>query len=652
MDSHRMLRNLVVTAMLVGLSLPAALAQAPHYGTNINEQRQRYLSARDALQLNRQQEYQALRAELDDYPLVQYLDYADLGRRLNRLPYADVDAFLERYAGSYLAELLEREWLALLADERRWEDIVRYYNPDNTYTSLTCYAHRAWLELGDDSQLAAAGELWNVARSQPNECDPVFEAWMAAGYLTPDIAWQRFSKNIQAGNRSLARYISTLMPDREQQLAQLYLQIDQQPERLRNLDSLSARTPEVREIILHGVRRLARIDAPLAMLLLNQHHEHQNFEDEIMLDLQRFIAMRLLVQGFDEETETLMRNTPGLATETLVSWLLRDALRDQDWPGLYRLLAYLPAEDRASERWQYWRARAIVMLNHDGAEAEAQGIYQSLAGNRSFYGYLAADRLGQPYDMTDIPVATSQAQRQALYDMPAIVRAHELFHIGDEINARNEWAHATARMSPEQIGASGRLALDWGWHRNTIQAMIQLQHWDDLELRFPLAYADHFNSAAAQLGLQPQFLSAITRQESAYMHDVRSPAGARGLMQLMPATAREVGRALGLQISSDDLYTPDVNISLGSHYLASLMEEFDNNRILAAAAYNAGPNRVKQWLRRTEDNPVPIDVWIETIPFLETRGYVQNVLVYAVIYGHRSGNPVPFMTPLERSALL
>lgn len=638
-------------ATLLGASAQA-LGQAPHYGTNINEQRALYLQARDAQAQNRTREYQDLRRQLDDYPLAQYLDYTDLSQRLNRLPASDVSAFLAAHSGSYLGQRLRREWLTVLAREGRWSDYLQFYHPEVSQTVLQCQFLRAQLATNNRNGLSAAGELWNVARSQPNECDPVFAAWMEDGHLTAQIAWERFSKNMQAANRSLARYIVTLMPEREKNLAELFLRIDAQPERLRNERGLESREPEVKEIILHGVRRLANIDAPQAMLMLNIHHERQQFAADELTEAQRYVTMRLLTQGFADEAESYLRNTPGMATETLVSWLLRDALREQDWRRISQLLTYLPEDARQSERWQYWQARSLQELAAPQSQTIVDRIYRELAQNRSFYGYLAADRLGLAYAMTDIPLRVSAAEVDALYNAPAIVRAHELYHIGDEINARNEWQHASAAMTPQQIAASGYLARNWGWHRNAIQATIRIQDRDDLSMRFPLAYGDTFTSASSQLGVPTQLLYAITRQESAFMHDVRSSAGALGLMQLMPATAREVARGVGLRITDRDLLTPDVNISLGSHYLARLLDEFDGHRILAAAAYNAGPNRVRQWLRRTADDPVPVDVWIETIPFAETRGYVQNVLVYAVIYAHRMGQSAAFMTEQERQLLL
>ncbi|MEX0741097.1 MAG: transglycosylase SLT domain-containing protein [Pseudohongiella sp.] len=665
-------RNDVLKSLCLGLLtmvgampwLSTARAADNAQPQDLTEQRAIYQRARDAAAQNNKDELERLRAQLQDYPLLPYLDYALLSERLTVLARTDsdgertdgqffeIDQFLAQNSNSYLGDRLEREWVSALARENRGAELVRYHNPDNTTTQLTCRAMQANFELGDYTTLADADRLWNVAVSQPNDCDPVFEAWIEEGFLTPDIAWQRFSKTLQAGHRNLARYISSLMPDRERALAELYLRIDQEPERLRDLESLSARNAETGEIILHGIRRMMTIDAPLAMLLLQSHNDFHEFAPDVIIEHQRMIALRLLLQGFVRETETLLRNTPSLVTETLVSWILRDALRSQDWPRIEEWIARLPDDARESERWRYWQARMLEQKGTAESNAQAQALYRSVAATRSYYGFLSADLLDTEYELADTPVAVDPLQVTELYNIPSIVRARELYLTGDEINARNEWQYAVQRMEPQQIAASGKLADSWGWHRNSIQAMIRIGYWDDMQLRFPLAYSDQFARVAAELDIPTQLLFAIARQESAFMHDVRSPAGARGLMQLMPGTARETALGAGLRVNTADLYLPEINITLGSRYLAGLLEEFDGNRALAAAAYNAGPNRVKQWLRRGVDNPVPLDIWIETIPFLETRGYVQNVLAYSVIYGYRMGEPVPFLTPAEAAAVL
>ena len=619
-------------------------------------QRALYVQARELQSESQTQspEYQSLLEQLDGYPLLPYLEYAGISPRITQLATAgtdhtSVDEFLTRNAGTYLGQRLEREWVLALAEQARWSDVLDHHNKANTNTELTCHALRARLETGDTSALQEVAPLWNVSVSQPNVCDPVFETWIAAGYPTPGIAWQRFEKTLKADQDSLANYIARQMPAREQQLAQLYIRVDKEPQTLNDLPDFTVPTdkPEMQAIILHGLRQLAQSDATHAMTLLTRGNFDQTLSDVERVELQRFIIMRLLTHGHINEAEIVLQTNPLLISEALGGWILRDALKQQDWARIEAWLNLLPADLQTSERWQYWRARMLISKDTRESKEEARQLYAQLAELRSFYGFMAADYLERDYAMVDKPIAADPSQIAALTDMPAIVRAHELYLIGEEASARAEWQHATAGMPEQQIIASGKLADSWGWHRNGIQAMIQVSYWDDLQLRFPLAYSDIVAEAADQNDLTPHLVFAIARQESAFMQDVRSSAGAMGLMQLMPATAQQTAKGAGMQITNQDLFRPEVNLQLGSRYLSQLMEQFDDNRILAAAAYNAGPNRVKRWLEETGETPVPLDIWIETIPFGETRGYVQNVLTYSVIYGYRMGRAIELLTDDE-----
>ena len=235
---------------------------------------------------------------------------------------------------------------------------------------------------------------------------------------------------------------------------------------------------------------------------------------------------------------------------------------------------------------------------------------------------------------------------QQLATKPSLIRAKELWLTDRKSEAYAEWFYGLNKLSASELAAAGVLADSWGWHDRAINAMIAGKHWNHLGLRFPLAYETHVRQAAKTTALEPEFIFAIARQESAMAATAKSSAGARGLMQLMPATARYTARKHGIHHQTDDLYRPEHNISLGSRYLDELVNKYQGNRILAAAAYNAGPHRVKKWQANT-GNALPYDVWIETIPFKETRGYVQNVLTFAVIYSHRLGKPEALITPTE-----
>ena len=649
---RRTLFRIILAASTLASLMFAACALAQGAAQGREAERELYLAAQQAWLAGRTAEYQGLYQQLEDYPLRVYLDYTALSPKLAGLALAGsdstpVDAFLSAYPRTYMADRLERTWVALLAIERRWADVLRYYSPNNSTTTLSCYALEARLREGDQSAMAEVATLWNVARSQPNACDPLFEIWLSAGGLAPEIAWQRFRKTLDAGNNPLASYVARIMPAREARFAQRFLDVDRNPRALKEVDAFSDTAQENKETVLYGLRQLAVSDPTLALNLVHEYVAPLSLSTEEVYALQRYAIQRLQVRGEVEQSEELLRQTPQLVTESLVAWIVRDALRQQDWSRVEYWLGQLPAEIGDTERWQYWRARALDEKGGRAALDEARNLRLALAKTRSYFGFLAATQIGVSYDMAERPVNVAQAQIDELYEIPAIASAFELYMLGDERAARSEWQYAVASMSEEQTKASGKLAQRWGWHRNSIQAMIRIQYWDDLDLRFPLAYAESIQSTAQEVSLPPLLIYAIARQESAFMHDVRSSAGALGLMQLMPATGRETAQRMGLRISNQDLLTPETNIAIGSRYLSSLLEQFNGSRILAAAAYNAGPNRVKQWLRRTADAPVPFDIWVETIPFGETRNYVESVLAYSVIYGYRMGEQVALLTEQE-----
>ncbi|MDO3386400.1 transglycosylase SLT domain-containing protein [Gilvimarinus sp. SDUM040013] len=638
--------------MLLGLSFSATFAAGqvaapPSAIADKSEQRKLYDQAQQALSASRYTDYRKLAVGLEHYPLLPYLEYRYIRRRLSRVGANEIDQFLADYPDSYLAEKLERAWVEKLAERRQWQNVLKYYRADNSTSELKCYQLRARVITSDQTAFDEVVDLWNVGKSQHKACDPLFAAWQDAGYLSDDIAWQRFEKTMQARQRSLARYVSRQMSAPVKELADLYYQVDRNPKLLKQMSRFSEQSDRMQSLILHGLQRLSLRDSKLAIDLWHRYDAQQLFNDEDRLTTQRYIAVRLLRQGHTAETHALLASSPALNTESVIESLVRDALRNQDWQGVAKWIAALPEATQQSERWRYWSARALAQTGTEEAVAKARDIYSEVAGTRSFYGFLASDILQQEYQLLDKPLEVSGPLRDLVASNPAIQRARELLIIGDNLNARREWYHTTQRMSEPEIVAAGKLAESWGWHRNGIQAMIQVSYWDDLGTRFPLAYQEHVESTAKDTTLEPHLLFAIARQESAFTPDARSSAGALGLMQLLPSTAKQTASRAGMRVSNHDLLNPQTNIALGGRYLNQLMEQFGGNRILAAAAYNAGPYRVKQWLNRDENTRVPYDIWIETIPYRETRGYVQNVLAYSVIYGYRLGDKRPFIRDLE-----
>ncbi len=233
---------------------------------------------------------------------------------------------------------------------------------------------------------------------------------------------------------------------------------------------------------------------------------------------------------------------------------------------------------------------------------------------------------------------------------PGLIRARELSIHNQLLDARREWWRAGQTFTKAQHHAAANLAQQWNLPNLSIRAAISAGQWNNLSLRFPTPHNNTIDENAKRYTIDKQWVYAVARQESAFAADVRSRAGAVGLMQLMPATAKQTARSINIKYrGSFQLKHPSYNVRLGSAYLAQMLKRFNNNRVHATAAYNAGPHRVKRWLKQR--GQLPIDIWIETIPFDETRHYVQNVLSYAVIYSDILGKPLEFLAANESTQL-
>jgi soluble lytic murein transglycosylase len=259
---------------------------------------------------------------------------------------------------------------------------------------------------------------------------------------------------------------------------------------------------------------------------------------------------------------------------------------------------------------------------------------------------MAAQMLGTPYQLNHNPLLQTEADKAALAQLPAFVRIKELLALERYYDARSEWNLAISTLTPDQIHTAAHLARDWGWYDQGIRGAISSQRWNDMQLRFPNPLPHLFEQHARNRAIDPAWAVAIARQESAFWMQARSHAGALGLMQLMPATARATAKRHNIPLKSLSLLSePDTNIQLGTAYLSQMAERFDGNLAYASAAYNAGPSRVSQWLEARGE--LPLDIWIETIPFDETRNYVQNVLAFRVIYERLAERPVTLFSPQE-----
>ncbi|WP_041543007.1 transglycosylase SLT domain-containing protein [Oceanimonas sp. GK1] len=630
-----MFKRLGVGVLLLSLGLAA----------QASPQREQYRQAEQALAQGKTGEYRQLRQGLDGYPLVPYLDYRYLADRLKDIGTGDVRGFMSRYSDSLLADRLERQYLFRLAREQRWQEFLALYPELPNSIELQCAHYRAKWATGDLAEaMKGAERLWRYGGSRPDACDPLFDTWKARGGLNDEQVWQRMLLAYESGQSSLLTYLSGLLGGSARASGELLLALDRNPALLADSERFGSSNPRHQAAMAVALARLADRDPGLAMTLYPRYQRAPGLTSLQVAEVERSLARRLMYNRTHEYRSWLDQRLPEIGSDALFELRARLAIWEQDWRHLVDWIDRLPADEQNSSRWQYWRGRALAS---QGKAKEADAAWAKAASERDYYGFLAAQRSQRPYALNRAAPPAAPDWQQAVERWPALARVAEWLALGNKAAARSEWYHLLGRVSEADQLALGALALKRGWHDKSILASIQARAWDQLELRFPVVYRDVFRGQANKLDLNESTLFAIARQESAFYEQARSPVGAAGLMQLMPATARETARKHSISDyrRATDVYRPEVNVQLGSSYFKELLQRYQGNRIPAIAAYNAGPGRINRWLEQSASRP--LDVWVENIPYRETRGYVQNVLAYSVIYQDMLGQEKTFITSRE-----
>ncbi len=575
----------------------------------------------------------ALRA----YPLYPYLRYQELSRRLPEFPAAEIREFLQTYADSPLAQRLRGAWLRQLAVAKRWDEYLRDAVPSQD-AELDCWRRQALLHTQQtEPALRDFAAIWLRGATLPNACDPVITAWRSQGGPTPELLWQRLVLAMDRNNSGLAKTLREALPAADQKWADQWLSIVGNPPLLLEPGRFDLSDPRSALILSDGLKRWGRRDILAALTALDSLKARDQQLAPQLAEVERWLALWIASDYHPSALARLAALPESAVDRDVREWRVRICLRQSDWSAALHWLEQLPPLERDSPRWQYWRGRTLEALGRTG---DAQAAYRAIAGQRDYYSFLAADRIGTPYHFNNAPLAIAATELDGLLNRwPALQRARELYILGREAEADAEWRQATQGLDRPALQQAAVLAQRWDWHWQAITTIARAEHWDDLELRFPLAYRDGVINNARAAALDPAWIYAVIRQESSFRSSARSPVGALGLMQIMPATGRDM--AQGLRDAFADaaiLLQPEVNLRYGSHYLRQILEQLQDNPLLATAAYNAGPNKVRQWLP-TRD-AMPADLWAETIPYRETRLYVQRVMEYAAIYNNRLQAPM------------
>jgi len=581
---------------------------------------------------------------LSHYPLYPYLRYQDLSRRLPELPIAEVRGFLDSYPDSPLAGQLRNAWLRQLAAARRWNDYLRDMVPSRD-PLFDCWRRQAlWGAGQNEAALRDFAALWLRGSSLPTACDPIIAAWRSAqSGLSPTLLWQRFSLAMANRNLGLARALRAEMPITDQALADTWLAVADNPPLILDASRFQDHDPRIATIIDAGLKLWGKRDALATAAALDILKQRYPMLAPQWLESERQLALWIATDYHPTALARLAALPDSVVDNAVREWRIRVCLRQGDWVNALHWLAQLPVSERDSLRWQYWRGRSLEAL---GQPEEARQLYKNIANQRDYYSFLAADRIAASYVIDTTPLTTPATELERLLTgSPGLQRARELYILGREPEADAEWRQATQGFDQAALKQAALLAHRWDWHHQAIVTVARAGYWDDLDLRFPLAYQDSVITNARASAVDPAWIYAVIRQESNFRPTARSPVGALGLMQIMPATGQEIARQTGAsdEGAPERLLQPESNLRLGVRYLQKILERLQNNPVLATAAYNAGPNKVTQWL--PTNAPLAADIWVETIPYQETRSYVQRVLEYATIYTRRlaPSEPIPLL---------
>lgn len=578
-------------------------------------------------------------AELQQYPLYPYLVAAQLRQSLDAGGDNDdaIAQFLAASGEEPYARALKREWWKSLAQRAQWPRLLAELSATISDPDLQCSRLSALLATGSGVELREdVLRLWLSGDSRPQSCVQPFEWLKQEGELTEERRLQRARLALDAGNLDLADFMITTLPEAVAAPLQREARLLRDPAReLRGLIAApDAALPvaSLQRAWTQLIRKQPEEIEPLLAPLL----QAQNVAPPEAGEFIRQLALGLAWNRDARALTHFMAMPESASNEASAEWRVRAALWSGQWPLALDWITRLPPALAAQPRWRYWQARA---LEQTGDFAGAERLYLALLDANNYYAVLAAARTQAPLVPRPQPAPPSDpALHKRLATHPALIRSRELFLIERNDLARAEWNFALDGADAATLTQAARLAFEWEWRVQAISSAARARVFDDFALLYPRPYEREVLAAAKSSGVPSAWIYSVMRQESLYDPRAVSRRDAYGLVQLLLPTARATAQRWQLPLPArDDLFVPDVNLRLGAALLRDMTEKFDNRLILALGAYNAGPGALARWLPQ---QPMDADIWIENIPYNETRNYIQKILWHIVVFGWReNGQP-------------
>ncbi len=600
-----------------------------------------FAAAREAFIKGERNKFARVANDLSSHPLLPWVDYFRLTQRLEDGSDDGMAAFVERHNGTYLGEKARGDWLKWLMRQEDWSAArVQFAHMERPDADAQCRGLDIRLRLGEPEAQDEAHVLLTSEAPLAEPCHAPLARLANQGSLPNDKLWERLRRQLALGKLKEARTLIGWLPAKEAPAWRTLEAIDNHPARyLAKLPERFAASRSGRELALFAVLRMARTDVRVAAARWTDieaaYPDVERGAGWGRLAYWAAIAHQPSANDWFDQAEKL----GGALDEEQRAWRVRSALRNEDWTRVMRAIAAMPSVQAAQPEWLYWQARAHSAL---GQRDAAQALFQKIAGQASFYGILASEALGKSGALPAKAAPISEAELAAAQAHPGLIRGLALIRAGMRIDGIREWNWPLTRLSDRELLAAAELARREAVIDRAINTADRTRAEHDFSLRYPTPFYDQVEPRVRDVGLDPAWVYGLMRQESRFIMDAKSSVGAKGLMQLMPATAKWVAKKIGMTNYHPAKVTEmDTNVTLGTNYMKMVMDSLDNHPVLASAAYNAGPGRARKW---RGERPLEGAIYAETIPFNETRDYVKKVLANAVHYAALMGIAQPTLT--------
>ncbi|MGV0962097.1 MAG: transglycosylase SLT domain-containing protein [Limnohabitans sp.] len=616
-------RILTLVGTLAAMGLACFPAQAQNKGDDT------LLEMAQAFRKNDKTRLSALLPQARGHVLEPLAAYWELRPRLDSAPDSEIRSFLSTYAGTYYEDRLRNDWLLQLGKRRDWATFTAEYPHYRMRDDreVRCYALVTEAINSKANVADEAKRLWYSLREADDGCTYVAEHLHSGQQINGVDLWRKARIAMDANRpRPAQAAVDIEAPRLSEQVALIHA------DPAKYLDKrIIAITRNRKELAVLALIRLAASDPDKAANLLDHHWgillsaEERNWT---WAAIGKQAAQRL--QDNASVYFANVRKDSDL-NDDLLGWKVRAALRMSQWNQVLSATQAMSPEARKEPSWIYWRARALqAILSSDAAQKqEAQSLLRSIASVRGFYEQLALEELGQSITVPDRPAALTLQEKAAALAHTGLQRALYAIQIGLRAEGNREWNYSTnlhtpGGMSDRELLAAADLACQRQVWDRCINTSERTRDVIDFEQRFPLPLREIVVRRANEIRLDPAYVYGLIRQESRFIMDARSGVGASGLMQVMPATAKWTAKKIGMSSFTPDQITDrEVNVAIGTGYLKLVLDDFEGSMVMAAAAYNAGPNRPRNW----RNGPVlDAAIWAENVPFHETRDYVKKVL--------------------------